>query len=323
MRISPWGSRMTTWPPCWQGRRVYRRHSQPPEGIKGGQSVAAAIYLARTGQSKTDIKQYVETQFGYDLSRHVDEIRPTYQFNESSQETVPQAIRAFLDSTDFEDAIRTAISLGGDSDTLACITGGIAQAFYGGVPDDIQQKVYSILDENSGESSQKLRLRAEIAPSCAASFAQGRRAFELFNPTHMLCRWERLRTNLPPETAGRSTVPALQPRMWPWLPSGAVCRALFRLEGSVQNISHFGLRLILVQGMICSFFPSPGEFPRGKISSIRWRAPSNFPDASCSCRFSCPSGNRQCVSAERLPIARRRSRRGRHQLRGSDDEFRG
>ena len=108
------------------------------------------------------------------------------------------------------------------------------------------------------------------------------------------------------------------------LASGAdLSRALFRLEGSVQNISHFGLRLILVQGMICSFFPSPGEFPRGKISSIRWRAPSNFPDASCSCRFSCPSGNRQCVSAERLPIARRRSRRGRHQLRGSDDEFRG
>lgn len=122
-----------------------------PEGIKGGQSVAAAIYLARTGQSKADIKQYVEKQFGYDLSRHVDEIRPTYQFNESSQGTVPQAIRAFLDSTDFEDAIRTAISLGGDSDTLACITGGIAQAFYGGVPDDIQQKVYSILDDKLGQ----------------------------------------------------------------------------------------------------------------------------------------------------------------------------
>lgn len=122
-----------------------------PEGIKGGQSVAAAIYLARTGHNKADIQQYVEKQFGYDLSRHVDEIRPTYQFNESSQETVPQAIRAFLDSTDFEDAIRTAISLGGDSDTLACITGGIAQAFYGGVPDDIQQKVYSILDDKLGQ----------------------------------------------------------------------------------------------------------------------------------------------------------------------------
>lgn len=103
--------------------------------------------MARSGKKKDDIRQYIKTQFGYDLSRHVDDIRPTYTFDESSQGTVPQAIRAFLDSTDFEDAIRTAISLGGDSDTLACITGGIAQAFYGGVPLSIQNKVYSILDE--------------------------------------------------------------------------------------------------------------------------------------------------------------------------------
>ena len=105
-----------------------------PEGIKGGQATAAAIYLARTGKSMDEIRAYIENQFNYDLSKHIDEIRPTYQFNESSQDTVPQAIRAFLDSTDFEDAIRNAISLGGDSDTLACITGGIAQAFYVGVP---------------------------------------------------------------------------------------------------------------------------------------------------------------------------------------------
>lgn len=121
-----------------------------PEGIKGGQSVAAAIFLARSGKTKEEIQQYIETQFGYDLSRHVDDIRPSYTFNESSQGTAPQAIRAFLDSTDFEDAIRTAISLGGDSDTLACITGGIAQSFYGSVSHRIQQKVYSILDERLG-----------------------------------------------------------------------------------------------------------------------------------------------------------------------------
>jgi ADP-ribosylglycohydrolase len=121
-----------------------------PEGIKGGQCVAAAIFLARTGKTKEEIRRYVETQFGYDLSRHVDEIRPTYSFDESCQGTVPQAIRAFLDSTGFEDAIRTAISLGGDSDTLACITGGIAQSFYGGVPSWIQDNVYSILDERLG-----------------------------------------------------------------------------------------------------------------------------------------------------------------------------
>jgi ADP-ribosylglycohydrolase len=122
-----------------------------PEGIKGGQATAAAIFLARTSRSKAEIRAYVESAFGYDLSQHVDQIRPNYYFNESSQRTVPQAIRAFLDSTDFEDAIRTAISLGGDSDTLACITGGIAQAFYGGVPEAIAQKVYSILDERLGK----------------------------------------------------------------------------------------------------------------------------------------------------------------------------
>jgi ADP-ribosylglycohydrolase len=118
-----------------------------PEGIKGGQSVAVAIFLARSGKSKGDIRRYIEKRFGYDLSRHVDDIRPTYTFDNSSQGTVPPAIRAFLDSTDFEDAIRTAISLGGDSDTLACITGSIAQAFYGNVPISILNTVYSILDE--------------------------------------------------------------------------------------------------------------------------------------------------------------------------------
>jgi ADP-ribosylglycohydrolase len=126
-----------------------------PEGIKGGQATAAAIFLARAGKTKEEIRQYIEKQFGYDLSRHVDDIRPNYRFDESSQGTVPQAIRAFLDSTDFEDAIRTAISLGGDSDTLACITGGIAQSFYGGVPTSIQKSVYSILDERICAITQK------------------------------------------------------------------------------------------------------------------------------------------------------------------------
>ena len=121
-----------------------------PEGIKGGQSVAAAIFLGRTGKSKDEIRQYIESEFDYDLSHHVDEIRPTYSFDVSSQGTVPQAVRAFLDSTDFEDAIRTAISLGGDSDTLTCITGGIAQAFYRKVPDKIQKTVYRILDDRLG-----------------------------------------------------------------------------------------------------------------------------------------------------------------------------
>ena len=110
-----------------------------PEGIKGAQAVAAAIFLARTGHDKAEIKAYVEREFGYDLSRSCDEIRPSYHHVESCQETVPQAIIAFLESTSFEDALRTAVSLGGDSDTLAAITGSIAEAFYG-VPEDLKQE---------------------------------------------------------------------------------------------------------------------------------------------------------------------------------------
>jgi ADP-ribosylglycohydrolase len=117
------------------------------EGIKGAQATAAAIFLARTGSTKADIRQYTAATFHYDLSPSVDEIRPTYRFDVSCQGTVPQAIVCFLESTDFEDAIRNAISLGGDSDTLACITGGIAQAHYG-VPVAIADRAMSILDED-------------------------------------------------------------------------------------------------------------------------------------------------------------------------------
>ena len=108
-----------------------------PEGIKGAQATSACIFMARTGATKEAIRDYVSKQFGYDLNRTIDDIRPDYKFNESCQGTVPEAIVAFLDSTDFEDAIRCAVSLGGDSDTLTCITGGIAEAFYGDIPHDI------------------------------------------------------------------------------------------------------------------------------------------------------------------------------------------
>lgn len=121
-----------------------------PEGIKGAQATAAAIYLARTGKSKQDIKQYIETTFSYDLGRTCDEIRPFYRFNESCQGTVPEAIIAFLDSSDFENAICLAVSLGGDSDTLACITGGIAEAFYG-IPEDIRLEVKKRIPEKFNE----------------------------------------------------------------------------------------------------------------------------------------------------------------------------
>jgi len=108
-----------------------------PEGIKGAQATALAVYLARTGHSKKEIRDAIAERFGYDLDRRLDDIRPGYRFDESCQGTVPEAIIAFLESTDFEDAVRKAVSLGGDSDTLACITGGIAQAFYKHIPAEI------------------------------------------------------------------------------------------------------------------------------------------------------------------------------------------
>lgn len=118
-----------------------------PEGIKGAQATAVAILLARQGADKERIRNFLEERYGYDLHRTCDEIRPTYTFNESCQGTVPQAIIAFLDSHDFEHAIRLAVSLGGDSDTLACITGGIAEAFYGEIPDWIRQEAYRRLPD--------------------------------------------------------------------------------------------------------------------------------------------------------------------------------
>ena len=119
-----------------------------PEGIKGAQAVAATVFLARTGTSKEEIKSYVESEFGYALSPSLDEIRPIYTFDVSCQGSVPQAIIAFLESTDFEDAVRNAISIGGDSDTIACIAGGIAEAFYGGVPEFIAEYAISKLTKH-------------------------------------------------------------------------------------------------------------------------------------------------------------------------------
>lgn len=102
-----------------------------PEGIKGAVATASCIFLARNGASKDEIRKYVEDEFHYDLSRTLDEIRPFYHHVESCQQTVPEAITAFMEARDFEDAIRNAVSLGGDTDTLAAITGSIAEAFFG------------------------------------------------------------------------------------------------------------------------------------------------------------------------------------------------
>ena len=123
-----------------------------PEGIKGAQAVSAAIFIARNGASKEEIKSYIVRQFKYDLTRSIDEIRPDYGFDVSCQGTVPQAITAFIESESYEDAVRNAVSIGGDSDTLACITGGIAEAFYGELPKNISATAMNILDENLRET---------------------------------------------------------------------------------------------------------------------------------------------------------------------------
>ena len=114
-----------------------------PEGMKGARATAACIYLARTGHTKEEIRAHVRAQY-YPLAETLDEIRPGYSFNETCQFTVPQAIQAFLESNDFEDAIRNAVSLGGDSDTLAAITGSIAEAFYG-VPEELRLAALTFL----------------------------------------------------------------------------------------------------------------------------------------------------------------------------------
>lgn len=102
-----------------------------PEGIKGAEATASAIFMARNGSSKEEIKKYIEKEFHYDLNRTLNEIRPDYHMDETCQKTVPEAIIAFLEAKDFEDAIRNAVSLGGDTDTLGAITGSIAEAYYG------------------------------------------------------------------------------------------------------------------------------------------------------------------------------------------------
>ena len=128
------------------GRSAAVTHNHE-EGIRGAQAVAAAVFLARTGAGKEEIRRFTEERFDYFLDETLDDIRPTYQFDVSCQWSVPQSILAFLESSSFEDAVRNAISLGGDADTMACIAGAIAEPFYGGVPAEIAGPVLERLDD--------------------------------------------------------------------------------------------------------------------------------------------------------------------------------
>ena len=118
-----------------------------PEGVKGAEATASIIWMARNGYFKTQIKDYVIKEFGYDLSRTCDQIRPNYHHVESCQETVPEAITAFLEGTDFEDVIRTAVSLGGDCDTLTDIATAMAEAFYG-LSEKFRARAYEFTTED-------------------------------------------------------------------------------------------------------------------------------------------------------------------------------
>ena len=126
-----------------------------PEGIKGAQAVVAAIVLARQGKSPKEIRAHIQWRFDYDLQRRLDEIRPGYDFDVTCQGSVPEAIIAFLEADDLEDAIRNAISLGGDSDTIACITGSIAEAYFSGVPAFIAEGVHQRLDPPLAEVTRR------------------------------------------------------------------------------------------------------------------------------------------------------------------------
>jgi ADP-ribosylglycohydrolase len=147
MRVSPVGFAFDTIKHVLaEAKRSAEVTHNHPEGIKGAQAVAAAIFLARKKESKSKIKEFIERDFGYNLHQTLEEIRPHYYFDETCAGSVPQAIIAFLESDSYEDAVRKAVSLGGDSDTLACMTGGIAQAYYKTVPNYIVEEVKNRLD---------------------------------------------------------------------------------------------------------------------------------------------------------------------------------
>jgi len=142
MRVSPIGFAFATEEAVLsEARKSAEVSHNHPEGVKGAQAVALAIFLSRRGESKENIRKEISDRFGYHLKRSITEIRPDYRFDVSCQGSVPEAITAFLDSDDYEDAIRKAISLGGDSDTIACIAGGISQAFYKEIPAEIVAEV--------------------------------------------------------------------------------------------------------------------------------------------------------------------------------------
>ena len=146
MRVSPVGYAFDTLDDVLREAKASAEVSHDhPEGIEGAQAIALAVFLARTGSSKDTLREKIAGRFGYNLDQTLDKLRPIYSFDVSCIGTVPPAIIAFLESKDYEDAVRKAVSLGGDSDTLACITGAIAHAFYKQVSPEVEERVRQML----------------------------------------------------------------------------------------------------------------------------------------------------------------------------------
>lgn len=160
MRVSPVGYAFTNEDEVLRhARQTAEITHNHPEGIKGAEATALAVFLARTKRDKSLVRARIEKLFGYDLRRELSEIRPSYSFDVSCMGTVPEALIAFLESSSYEDAVRNAISLGGDSDTLACIAGGIAEAYYGEVPAFIVERVQKLLTPELREVTERFRER--------------------------------------------------------------------------------------------------------------------------------------------------------------------
>ncbi|MBI4503453.1 MAG: ADP-ribosylglycohydrolase family protein [Gemmatimonadetes bacterium] len=163
MRVSPVGWAFATLEETLvAARRSAEVTHNHPEGVKGAQATAAAVFLARTTHDKETIRTEVTRRFGYDLDRQLDTVRQTYTFDETCQRTVPEAIIAFLEARDFEDALRNAVSLGGDADTLACIAGGIAHAYFGGVPARLRERALAALGAPLDAVWHEFRSRYEV-----------------------------------------------------------------------------------------------------------------------------------------------------------------
>ena len=158
MRVSPVGCAFETLEETLQkaqeSAEVTHNH---PEGVKGAQATAAAIFLARIGRSKEEIKDYISETFDYDLNRTCDQIRPEYKFDVTCQGSVPESIICFLESKDYEDCVRLAVSMGGDSDTMGAIAGSVAAAFYGEIPEAIFEKCWAKLTDDIKEIINKFR----------------------------------------------------------------------------------------------------------------------------------------------------------------------